>query len=345
MISGTAGSGGDPHVVCLDGSRLDVYDAGYYRLFDNLQETSQSPVIMNAQVIRNPTTHEDIYRQIWIKVLECEYTLDFQGKGVRVKARLAGAKGQISTYEDHGLMTEWQRSYTSQSGEKYTFYCEHAQHTVGLKTGERHEKRSYNGLFSGVITTVGSLHDTLPYYTLRGALTLHNYRYSALLCGSSQPHVITFNRQALLPRGGIYRYLQASGIIVNVKLDETGAMREALVRVRGEYEVKWCWEGEEHWNLTCKRNGERVEGVQPLEVKVEGVMLRVQPNASMSCATDGVEGVAEVRGLVSGEMLVLSELEDMSMIETVAETVVGVMGVEKERPGLYERLIEPVLIW
>lgn len=43
-------TGGDPHIIALDGSRLDVYEPGFYRMFDS--NSYEKRMIVNSEIIR-----------------------------------------------------------------------------------------------------------------------------------------------------------------------------------------------------------------------------------------------------------------------------------------------------
>jgi hypothetical protein len=120
VVPGIACTGGDPHIICLDGSRLDVYDGGYYRLFDNLQESSQSPVIINAQIVRDRKTHEDSYSKVWIKLANHEYHLDFLTYGVRCQS--SRTMYGFNVFTNHGTNNHWEQSYTSASGKRMSLH-------------------------------------------------------------------------------------------------------------------------------------------------------------------------------------------------------------------------------
>lgn len=341
VVPGIACSGGDPHIVCLDGSRLDVYEAGFYRLFDNLQEKSQTPVVINAEIVRNAKTHEDSYRKVWISLVDKEYTLEYLPKGVKCLSRYAGRFS--SMIFNHGISEKWRETYKAVSGEEYTFICELAQNTVALKTGRIGEVMKYNGLFAGRIVKVKKLMDRSEYGEGVRALFPYSHSHNALLCGSAQPHVITVQGKSLKVKSGVFRVLQTEKLVLNVRLDVDGLMTEAYLRDDDGVVVKWQWIGFNHWDRVCYQN-EKVMGVNDVfEQIVDGVMVRVQANGSVSCA---LEMGVKVRGLMVGEVLEVKEIDNIErMIEGGEEMSYerkGVSGGGGREMSLYEMMVEPL---
>ena len=83
-------TGGDPHCVCLDGTRIDVYEPGFYRLFQ------MEDVVINAEVKRN-SKHVDYYHQAWIKINNEEYHLEFTKEKIKEaeKSTINGNKNEV----------------------------------------------------------------------------------------------------------------------------------------------------------------------------------------------------------------------------------------------------------
>jgi len=342
VVPGIACSGGDPHIVCLDGSRLDVYEAGYYRLFDNLQEKGQTPVIINAEIVRNANTHEDSYRKVWISLVDKEYTLEYLPKGVKCLSRYAGRFSSMTF--NHGISEKWQETYKAVTGEEYTFICELAQNTVALKTGHVGEVMKYNGLFAGRIVKVKKLMDRSEYGDDVKPLMPYSYSHNALLCGSAQPHVITVQGKSLKVKSGVFRVLQTETMVLNVRLDMDGLMTEAYLRDEGKgVVVKWQWTGFNHWAQVCYQNGKIIGVDDVFEQIIDGVMVRVQANGSVSCA---LEMGVKVRGLMVGEVLEVNEIDNIEMMveggEVVSYERERVIGGESGEMSLYQMMVEPL---
>jgi len=303
---------GDPHVLCLDGSRLDVYDPGYYRLFDNLQHTEQTPVIINAEVIRN-ATHEDMYQRVWVKLVEVEYLLNYTPGGVTCTAKLCRGLPIQTRYL---AQPTWEQQYTSGSGEQYTFTCDKLMNTIVLRTGVKGDQRRYNGLLAGKIIRVQNLHDVQERYQTAPPLTLYSFGHSALLCGSAQPHLVTIQHKSLPVRQGVFRLLQTPELQLNVVLNSSGLLDQAVLNVTGEEPVVWQWVGDCHWSLTCSQNGYKLPVGNFYErLLQDNVLLRVQANGSISCAFKRLS--VQVRGLVVGDDAVLTDLADFTELRFV----------------------------
>jgi len=318
------GTGGDPHAVCLDNSRIDLYEEGYYRLFDNLSDSTQEPVIMNAQVVRDPFTKEDQYRKVWITLLEKDFALEFYPTYLRLRERKRGER----TYTEVGKEKEWSSTYSSSTGEEYLFQADLPQHTVALQIkGER--SGFLNGLLSGRIIPISRLEDCAHYAPIVEPLPTQKYKYNALLCGSAQPHITSFQKNYLPTRQGLYRLVEEEGLTLNVELDERGALSKVFL-MRGHEREEWIYSGP-FWALGALRNGKLVSTHTLTEHRTEAYLLRIQGNGSISFASQ-----KKMKGLLNGEVVVISSLEDC----TPREVSQRLLSQSVRGDSLYHRLIE-----
>jgi hypothetical protein len=294
-------------------------------------------VVINAEIVRNAKTHEDSYRKVWISLVDKEYTLEYLPKGVKCLSRYAGHFSSMSF--NHGISEKWQETYKAVTGEEYTFICELAQNTVALKTGHVGEVMKYNGLFAGRIVKVKKLMDRSEYGVGVRPLYPYSYSHNALLCGSAQPHVITVQGKSLKVKSGVFRVLQTETLVLNVRLDVWGLMTEAYLRDENGVVVKWQWTGFNHWAQVCYQN-EKIIGVNDVfERSIDGVMVRVQANGSVSCA---LEMGVKVRGLMVGEVLEVKEIDNIErMVEGEEEVSYEREGVSGEM-SLYQMMVEPL---
>lgn len=316
-------TGADPHIVCLDGSRLDVYDAGYYRMFDNLHLATETPVVVNASIVRDPRTHEDLYQSVWLKIGTYTETLSFSTKGIR------SSKTGV-------LTSTWQQSYSTPQDTTYTLRCEAAQHTVGLKIQEGGQ--GYCGLLAGQIVRLPNLESVkvigLP--TVRS-----NFHYNALLCGSMRPHVVTVQKQILRPRASTYRFLQYPGGCLNVTLDYSGQVRAAQLHREGKEVVSWEWQGMDHWALTCFQDGVARSCNYMYEKEViPGLLLRVQANGSVSCACRSLDVMT---GLATGDFIEVGLNESEAVLLPTQSSSEDVRRLTSSS-SMYERLIAPIVV-
>jgi hypothetical protein len=336
VVPGLACTGGDPHIVCLDGTRLDVYDSGYYRLFDNLQESEQSPVIINAQIVRDRMTHEDSYRKVWIKLMGQEYHLEFLPNGIRCRSKQCGQF--LGMMMNRGMSDRWEYCYTAPSDETYTFVCELVQNTVALKVGRPGQIRRYNGLFAGKIVPIQGLEDTTPQYQSGPVISLYSYTHNALLCGSAQPHIVTMQRRSLTATEGLFRLLQTPSLCLNVKLGHRGLLCEAYLNVAGEDPVFWTWSGPNHWSLSCLQNGVVLAvGTFYERLIHDNILLRVQSNGSISCAFKQID--TDIRGLVTGDISPVQSIQDEELV--IFETEVDLKSIINRSTSMYRQLVEP----
>jgi hypothetical protein len=313
-------SGGDPHIMCLDGSRLDVYDPGFYRMFDNLRTGAQVPVVINAEIIRNPHNQEDMYRKVWIKVGTQTEELIFREQQVRSRSTNWGP--------------DWKKSYTDPEGLTYQLTVEAAHHTVALEMSERKPGAEYCGLFAGQIARVASIQDTRAFLP---PAQYPRFNHSALLCGSSQPHVITTDRKVIRPRHGTYRLLQFPGGCVNVTVDADGLLRKVRLHQEGTTGSTWEWLGAYHWQTTCQEDWQVVSRDAICTRQLPGgILLRVQPNGSVSVALDDLSGVT---GLVTGDVIPVALADALPFAFVQPQPLPLARG-----PTLYERFIAPVVV-
>jgi len=324
------GTGGDPHVLCLDNSRIDLYEEGYYRLFDNLSDCMQESIVVNAQVVRDPYTKEDQYRKVWISLLEKDFALEFYPTYLRLRERKRGER----TYTELGRMKEWSHSYSSSTGQEYLFQADLSQNTVALSLLGPQGHRNYllNGLFAGRILPVARIEDCNHYAPVEEAFCAQKYKYNALLCGSAKPHITSFQKGYLPLEQGLYRLVEQEGLLLNVELDQRGALSKALLFINGEKKEEWAYSGS-FWEVKAQRNGEVVSTHTLSEHRTPDYLLRIQANGSISFASQ-----KRVRGLFNGEVIPLTSLEDYTPRDVV-QTLKGVV-VDREQATLYNRLIE-----
>ena len=327
-------TGGDPHIVCLDGSRLDVYEIGFYRVFDN--GNLKDRIIINADVQRNQDNNFDYYSQIWIKITEkCEYLLTFTTDGILVN-------------EDTVAIPIWKQHYTSSDQIHYVFTCESKYNTVCLSTSETDYDLLCSGLMAGQILPLKDLTDELT-GTYR-YIKPNEYRHNALLAGSAGPQIITSQKNSLHVNDNCYRLLQwqnqhSSGII-NAFLDKAGQIREMIIcsEKNGKSSLQsWQWIGENHWDLLPLKNGVAVDqqSIHESHFLIDQhseILLRTQGNGSVSVSFKGK--TSNIRGLFFGDLLTLQSLYDLKIydiLDDVKQDLILSNGL-----SFYQKLIDPM---
>jgi hypothetical protein len=324
-------SGGDPHIVCLDGSRIDVYDEGYYRLFETDAEgESSNHIIINADVRRNPDMI-DYYNQLWIKTPTKEILVEFQ-KDIGI------------VVEGQTPVDKWVQSYTL-NNVNYVITCESLQNTVALSASSSDLKCS--GLMAGQISRLHDLKDQS--FGLCRQIQPGNYTQNAILAGSDGPHVVTAQKHSLRPRHMWLRLLQwasdASNGICNVSVDRDGRMRELIISVNQDGQLStdsWKWTGGEHWNLVPSRNNIVLEKTIVHETAIFAsdceILLRIQGNGSVSASFKG--DTTGVRGLLFGDIMRISRASDLKFYHP--STPLKPNCEFTNNMSFYQRMIEPM---
>jgi hypothetical protein len=346
-------TGGDPHIICLDGSRLDVYEEGFYRVFDNCYDPCR--VIINADIRRDPETHADHYHKIWINLdSKKEYLLEFLPQNGGIITTIQKDESNESNEQflktdrkyaiDHPVL-QWDAIYVTSGNTYYKVTVEALYNTFLISTNETREILKYSGLMAGQIVTIGSLYDR----RMRPPVEIKPYFYdqSGLIAGSSDPHVLTVYRHPLKLKNGSYRLLQWATGYLNGSFDTCGQLRQTVI-VIGEKTDFWTWEGFEHWKLIPKKNGVRVtrlhveEYVVIFGLKDSRLLIRIQGNGSISVSARQTEN--SVRGVLWGDLLTISGPHDDYIYE-----IDDPLQLELESPpqvielSLYNRMIEPIV--
>jgi hypothetical protein len=316
-----AATGGDPHVLCLDGSRIDVYEAGFYRLFDNwdsvvtkedssvTKEDNRARVVINAEIRREPFDQIDYYHQIWIQVTSHKkdttqtYLIEFNNGGLIVNnsANLHTKWTQLCALDD-----PWHQVYQ--------FTCEAVQNTVLVATTHSgNQLMFYSGLLAGLIQPLEGLFDIS--HQLSKKIEAKYFDQNALVAGSHGPHIVTCHKTSFRPRHGWYRLLQWKTAerrgVINLKFDSEGQARHLIMLSHSgtqkdgiTEQLIWEWIGNEHWRLEAKRNGNRVDRlcVDEQEIRLSPdslILVRIQGNGSISASFRHLP--ACVRGLYFGD--------------------------------------------
>jgi hypothetical protein len=286
-------TGADPHVICLDGSRLDVYDAGFYRLcqFDDFT--------LNVEVARNKH-HTDYYKYAYIEHGSKKITVRFVNSGL------------IIDDSDTTLPKVDKWSYTYKNKNIYfTVIFEKAHKTIGLKTNKI-GKVTMSGLCTGEIISIGHLRDVS--ITSKKIIQIPNYDLNALLSGSNDPHIVTTQGKKLEVSDNYFRLLEFGSNVINCHVNSRGEI-DQLQMISGSDNQTWLWTGDKHWDLKCYHNGKVVDRTykfeQLLRIGHSEILFRVQANGSVSAGFKNTGCIA--RGLFTNDIVKLSGLDDQSV--------------------------------
>ena len=327
-------TGGDPHVLCLDGSRIDVYQEGFYRLFDNCNDHER--IIINADIRRNPDNHFDYYNQLWIQIQNDEYLLTFTDNGITINQSPPSAS--------------WKHNYTTHDNIPYIFTCESKYNTIGLNIADLNGPFTCSGLLAGQIIPLKTLNDRT--ITTPRSILLEQYDQNSLLAGSAGPHIITAQKKAIRVSNNSFRLLQwktsESSGIVNAQLDHEGQIRQLIIcsNQNGQPFIQsWKWIGNEHWNLIPIKNNSPLSRHTVCEHKFflgndSLILLRTQGNGSFSASFKNVE--SNVRGLLFGDIITINGLYDLQTYEPT--NPLSSQDQTIQTASLYQRLIDPMAI-
>ncbi len=334
-------TGGDPHVICLDNSRIDVYEAGFYRLFDNYDVLTNYRVIVNAEVRRDPIDHIDYYHQIWIQMTEIyplksvANRIEFQDQGLSVDNNLQ-------------FVQSWRQTYKTSQGQVYKLICEAEQNTVLLTTPAKSIIQC-GGLMAGLIQSINDIYDVT--IKPQKMLVSQFYDQNGLLAGSHGPHLITCSKISLQPKNGWFRLLQWTDLkgrgILNVRIDAEGQVRELIIIInhnRQKTMDRWQWIGDDHWTLQTFHDhhwvGRLFVDEHCFRVGQGQILLRIQGNGSISCAFHQVDNY--VRGLYFGDEIRVYGGYDEFIDELKTQYIKQTSNLTQTNQSIYQRLIENI---
>jgi hypothetical protein len=286
-------TGADPHVICLDGSRLDIYDGGFYQFaqFDDFT--------LNVEVARNKR-HVDYYKHAYIQYGSKKITVRFANSGLII--------------DDCGTalpkVDVWSHTYRNKNT-YFTVIFEKAHKAIGIKTNKTGDV-SMSGLCVGEIIPMGYLSDVTT--TGKKVVQVCRYGLNALLSGSNDPHIVTTQGKKLEMSDGYFRLLEFGSNILNCHMNIKGEIDQLQVFKTNSDSKSWLWTGEEHWNLKCYCDGQSVDRAHKHEelIQVDNgeILLRIQANGSVSVGLKNTGSTA--RGLFTNDIVKLSGLDDKS---------------------------------
>ena len=189
MASGDASStdlfgiGADPHVLCMDGSRLDIYAPGFYRYFDN-----GHGLIANLEV-RDRGDGRDYAHAMWITEGHGESERSDAEKG-----RLFTFEGPVFNSMIDGVHERLIHTVEDKStGAMLGFTMEGAYNTVGVRAENLPLVVRAGGLVAGMVQRISSLTSCERVATRYIPTFLRKGRAHALVCGSGNPHIVSFS--------------------------------------------------------------------------------------------------------------------------------------------------------
>lgn len=322
--------GADPHVLCIDGSRVDVYSPGYYSLLNCI--TGAENTVCNIEVVRN-SRGEDSVKRAWIG-----------GKG--------GADASTIVAFTDGEPT------IEQGTEAALRYIEPGVWSLGVAegleilfepkyagVGVRLEKTNTDNIvIGGDCLALGRVRrlNSLDANDDKGsihAVTAGRYGHSALLCGSMDPHVVTLWGSRLnFPSEGFYNFLRTgTGGGVNVEVDAKGSILAVCVCDESNARNTLVWS---EW---IQNEDDASEAMLEMFI-FERVLVRAQGARVLSLAVVGDIDI-EWTGAAIGTVYAVNHLEDFAPVPSSPSLQENRCAriIPAANASLYERMLEPYL--
>lgn len=173
--------GADPHAMCLDGTRLEVYGPGVYRYFSDDKGT-----VANIEV-RHDKRGRDYAHAFWMRWIDPdtgaveEETHSFVGKVFDSKVNHDNCVRVDRTIE------------VGQDRMQLTFILEGEYNTAGMRVASSGMVLRCNGMMAAQLVKVQSLTSIEDVGDMIAVSLFESAsRKSALVCGSKNPHMVSF---------------------------------------------------------------------------------------------------------------------------------------------------------
>lgn len=313
----------DPHVLCLDGSRIDVYAPGFYRYYDNGASNPHDRVIANVEVQEN-ARGQDFAAALWVWSYgtgALEHRFDENQK--LFDTNINGEK-QIKI-DVHDPLHD----------ADLTFIMEGEYNTVGMEAKWSTQIAHVGGAMACRVQTVPSIDSMDRVETRNVALFLNCVDNAhALVCGSGDPHIVSFygGRTAVEPSAENVLLLGCGEISVVVSFDENRHIKQLNIIDASAKRMSVLWDGNttdqslSTMHVAC--DGEKTtcigaEGIH--ELWVGHLFVRVQPGGVASFQIIGKSILESAQGLLVAPMK-------------------PTMKPGNGKAGLYAKLVEPHLL-
>lgn len=315
---GTAAA--EPHVVCADGTRLELYANGIFRFF------------------------EDPAHRVCVNIGVLDTFITFAS--VMVDGEIVGradfdVASSVQLHADH-ILLDGRRAPSGDvtiDTEAYTVVVQMEYRCVHIQRKQRPEgPLTLGGALAAIVHQLQMEDDATPGPTR--ALIPNAWAAHALVCDAFDPHVVSFFGARVVPGAGEHILFQSDTTVVHAELDDFSRIRRLWT---GNLDATWTRhkpkeKGLQHTSLVVQHNGERKEVmdlmyedcVLPLGGGGTGgeLLVRMQSNGAASFALRGQRVVGEG---CSGILLAKAAVPE---------------GAQRGREcSYYERNVEPHLAW
>lgn len=291
-IGATRGSffsegGGEPHIVCIDGSRMEIYEDATYRLFEDVE----ADLVVNMSV-------KDAYAH--------ELAVVRPSTGARAAVRFSEDKMSCKPFvHDEAISLQFEEDQVGGTanfgvdGTGYTVVAQGKYASFALQQTEWQFGDSISGVggaLAGIIHTVEDLWDTTPGPTVRNLEIGAFDGGSALVCEADIPHIVTFGGNSLFETGDITLLEQsADGSVPKVEatLDQYNRI-ETLRIPQHDFEATWTRGvfGGPYVKPSVRVTSAGVSEVHDdafdyLDMTFGTLLVRIQPKGAVSFAVRG----------------------------------------------------------
>jgi hypothetical protein len=228
--------GAEPHVVCVDRSRLDVYHNGSYRLF----EDPESGVMVNIGVDNTYTTFVAVLDRDGHVFGHTDFDVD---SNRQLHANfIEHVDGTIAEQD------EKRQRMVIKAGDDITVRVDAKYRSVSVENSrwnstERQTVR-LGGVLAAIIQEVSGPKDVTPGQTRD--VVLNEYSHHALACDAHFPHIVSFFGASVIPGAGdAHNLLHINDVEVKAKMDFFSRLLELEVSKGGSRAVLGKWSRKE----------------------------------------------------------------------------------------------------
>lgn len=323
------GAGGaEPHLVTIDGSRLEVYHDGVYRLYET------DDVIVNMAVRDTFITHMAVFERGAL-VARVRYDVD-NSMQLHANALVVEA-GDFAHGGD---------SIDVRVGKNHVVRVEAKYRSFSIQNDDAAETVHAGGCLALVVTEC-ELNDARP--GVRRDVTRAQFRAHALACDAHFPHIVTFDGGSIIPgKGDDHLLFACCGVQVRAATDDFSRLLRLWVVVGEQiaWWAEWTRTSEGVTTLETAASSEKIttsnsatEATRFVDYTIElenggcELLVRAQANGAASFALRG----AALKGPQCGLLVGMGGCDIISMEPAT--------GASSSVLSAYENIIEPHLAW
>lgn len=340
--------GGEPHLVCLDNARLDVYDEGAYRLFED-------PATGLAVNIAVKNTY----------ISELVATTRERGVVAHVRFDVDGDRSlhanfvEVVSATSAGVVHSDDRKDLEIEVCGFSVDVQSKYRAVGVRNAawKHGDVVTVGGTLAGTIVPVPSMEENKMLPKFHTGVELGKWDANALSCDAHFPHLVTFFGDQIIPGPGEHTLFSHGGVTVRATTDDFSRLSELWVVSQERETVRGVWtrndappDQDAAPKVSLTVNGTDVEprsgvhestlallsGAASDETATE-LFLRLQANGAASFALRNVE-MASLTEAENGLLARRSEAH-------AAVTKESALGTAASYISIYEQGVEPHLAW